>query len=519
GSVTRAYTRLEPSGIVANRGFVSLTRAFALLRNFNPQSHRYRGIRTMSTSFHPTPEQLALAQQRKLKREAREKIAAQEEEEKSRILPRQWVTVEPQPAATPNGQHLLAQCLVPQDNKSGGMISSYVGRELFPTSDCLKAPQREHMLYHEILSHNADIYCLQEVDRTEKLLPVLEDAGYSCLYAAGPRKRHGCLIVYRSNTYEVVRKSVVTYDDQEVRTRGNDKARRGSSFRTKNIASLVALRRQGTNNDGVVVATTHLFWHPAQAAILFREVSKFRDEHAGNSSSWPCIIAGVGDPLLKLQETRLEASRVHHATIDPEVPITSPTPVEDDEGAETGETDPDRIIVNSRRAQPMDGLLSTPELIEFFKHSGTAMSVYDKGQSMLPVFSEEGLTYGCRIHLPSERHGAFEPIWTSYTHVRYNFMFEKCAVLLMRCFCIQYWKAVLGAVISQLSVISFLLTPPAEDYIFVLDPPGRQVSVMRLAKPHHEDLLGDGLPMKGACGSDHISLAADLYWPPIKSHD
>lgn len=36
------------------------------------------------------------------------------------------------------------------------------GRELFPTSDCLKAAQREHMIYREIFSHNADICCLQE---------------------------------------------------------------------------------------------------------------------------------------------------------------------------------------------------------------------------------------------------------------------------------------------------------------------------------------------------------------------
>lgn len=39
------------------------------------------------------------------------------------------------------------------------------GRELFPTSDCLKAPQRENMIYSEILSHNADICCLQVRDQ------------------------------------------------------------------------------------------------------------------------------------------------------------------------------------------------------------------------------------------------------------------------------------------------------------------------------------------------------------------
>lgn len=35
------------------------------------------------------------------------------------------------------------------------------GRELFPNSNCLKAVQREHMLYREILLQKADILCLQ----------------------------------------------------------------------------------------------------------------------------------------------------------------------------------------------------------------------------------------------------------------------------------------------------------------------------------------------------------------------
>lgn len=164
------------------------------------------------------------------------------------------------------------------------IICGTSGRELFPTSDCLKASQREHMLYREILSHKAAICCLQvrvlsqsdgskanekkthvrqEVDRTEKLFPVLEEANYACVYAAGPRKKHGCLIAYRKDTYDCVRQRVVTYDEQDVREEGDEKARRGLSFRTKNICSIVALRQRGQEQDGVIVATTHLFWHPA----------------------------------------------------------------------------------------------------------------------------------------------------------------------------------------------------------------------------------------------------------------
>ncbi|KAI9060199.1 Endonuclease/exonuclease/phosphatase [Trametes sanguinea] len=437
----------------------------------------------MVKAYQPTAEDLAKAEARRLKREQAKNTPpqAKAEDERGRILPREWVDLSPESASAP-GQtvrvmtwNLLAQTLV--------------RRELFPTSDCLKASQREHMLYREIASHNADICCLQEVDRTEKFFPELEKAGYAWVYAAGPRKKHGCLIAFRKDVYECVRERVVAYDDEEVREDGELQARRGSSFRTKNIGSLVALRRKGADGDGVIVATTHLFWHPAQAAVLLREVVRFRDEGLEPQRRWPAIIAGdfnfgpddpayallMGDPLLPEQKKRLESSYVVHATIDPTVALDGAAPAdEEDEGAEAGENDPDRIIVNARPAQPSDGLLSDIELGELFRHSGRVTSAYDAGQRQLPGVAASGLTFGSRVSVPVERRGAFEPVYTSYTH---------------------YWQAVL-------------------DYIFVLDAPGRDVSIVRLAKPHSKEAFGEGLPRKGVCGSDHISLAAELHWPP-----
>lgn len=104
---------------------------------------------------------------------------------------------------------------------------------------------------------------MQEVDRLDKLLPILDRAGYAWVYKAGPRKKHGCLVAYRKEAYTLADEEVVLYDEQDVREDGSDRARRGSSFRTKNIASLVRLRRSGTTSEGLIVATTHLFWHPS----------------------------------------------------------------------------------------------------------------------------------------------------------------------------------------------------------------------------------------------------------------
>ncbi|TFY58059.1 hypothetical protein EVJ58_g6651 [Rhodofomes roseus] len=328
---------------------------------------------------------LALAEQRRLKKEQRQAALEKEAEERSRILPREWAVVQDAPGI---GWHtrvmtwnLLAQTLV--------------RRELFPKSDCLKAAQRENMIYREILSHNADICCMQG--------------------------RHSSIVL-----------------------------------RT-------------------------------QAAILLREVSRFRDELSPAESPWPCIIAGddaaysllTGDPLSPEQEARLAASRVVHKSIDPNVPVAPEAATEgaeEDEGAAATESDPDKVITNARPALPADGLLTDAELADMLRQYDRPTSVYDEGQRICTAAStlERELTFGNRAPIPAERHGAYEPNWTSYTH---------------------YWKSVL-------------------DYMFVLSPPQRNVIVTRLAKPHRTEALSPGIPLKGVCGSDHISLGAELCLPP-----
>ena len=101
------------------------------------------------------------------------------------------------------------------------------------------------------------------MDRLDKLLPPLHQASYTELYAAGQGKQHGCMIVYRSTLFEKAGHVVIEYDDLDVRQTGDDRQRRGSSRRTKNIGLIVGLRQRDQPWRGYVVATTHLFWHPS----------------------------------------------------------------------------------------------------------------------------------------------------------------------------------------------------------------------------------------------------------------
>ena len=112
----------------------------------------------------------------------------------------------------------------------------------------------------------------QEVDRLEKLIPVLEEANYGHVYAAGPKKKHGCLIGFRKDSLAIRDQFVLHYDDIDICHDHNTKlSRKGLSFRTKNIANIVALERLGQPSDGYIVATTHLFWHPSSVQLQLIE--------------------------------------------------------------------------------------------------------------------------------------------------------------------------------------------------------------------------------------------------------
>ncbi|KAF8216137.1 Endonuclease/exonuclease/phosphatase [Mycena galopus ATCC 62051] len=424
----------------------------------------------MSKRFQLTPEQIALSEERKAKKQKLPPATTPPQNNAdARILTRPWINLD----HTTTGNeiriklftwNLLAQCLV--------------RRELFPTSgNVLKGAQRQPMLHTEILAHGADIMCLQEVDGLDRLLPALE-AQYNHHYVAGPGKKHGCLIAFKK-TYTKLEERVIHYDEQHVRSEGDEHTRRGSSFRTRNIGSIVALKNLANDGEGVVIGTTHLFWHPRytyertrQAGILVREIVKFRSEF--QLENWPCMIAGdfnfdpadpgysllVGDQLNAEQCERLETSRVVHLSIDPTVPPTvKGAPADDEDGA----VDPDRVITSARRAVPSDGLLSDSELASLFSATNVVRSAYDEGLRQHKQTSPtESQTFGDRMSLSRTTKGYHEPEYTSYTH---------------------YWKTVL-------------------DYIFILTNRPAAVGGL-LSLPLVKDLV-PGLPQKGICGSDHL---------------
>ncbi|KAJ3538493.1 hypothetical protein NMY22_g5134 [Coprinellus aureogranulatus] len=418
------------------------------------------------------------------------------------------------------------------------LAQTLVRRDLFPTSDCLKASQRRHLLHEEIERQNADILCLQEVDTLDKLLPVLEKAGYSHRYASGPFKKHGCLIAFKKSLYSAaVAEKTIFYDDEQVSAHGTDVQKIGKSFRTKNIGLIVGLRRLDNADNGLVVATTHLFWHPRYTYERTRWASNPSWSSSGLTmpqgkpgfwrakrpiSNQPMPLAVHGrlfsqgvrtlpflqkflqfpisqldldfnftplDPAYSLLTTgtlnadhdgTLSPSRVVHVSIDPSISVgkLAATADGDEAGGAGGgeEKDPDRVITNARPANAEDGLLDSHSLISLFSKFPRATSLYDRGLSLY-LSKQTSLESADDIPTFGRAH-SLAPDTSGFHEPAYTSY-------------THYWKSVL-------------------DYIFVLTSDPESVQVTGLLAPLPAKLMDPGLPQKRVCGSDHLPLVASF---------
>ncbi|KAK9459275.1 Endonuclease/exonuclease/phosphatase [Lipomyces oligophaga] len=203
-----------------------------------------------------------------------------------------------------------------------------IRRSLFPTNGAiLKWKLRSKILMLELARYNSDIMCLQEVDygHLESFyVPQLLALGFQTMFHRGARKNHGLLICWKSNLFTLSKYHQLDYDSDtgyDIPDGFNKPAKPQSV--TRNVALIVALEfknRSASTPAGVIVATTHLFWHPhgtfertRQSAILVRNVNRFAKSIDPNLK-WPVFIAGDFNSLPfdapYLSMTRPESDRV-----------------------------------------------------------------------------------------------------------------------------------------------------------------------------------------------------------------
>lgn len=209
------------------------------------------------------------------------------------FLHRKWSYVA-EPAGQPTGGlqvkimswNMLAQALI--------------RRELFPGSDFLKK-DRIPALMQEVLQVGADIVCLQEVDRIEDHSPALAQDHDFVYHIGYPDKPHGVAIAWKRSRFDKVGQHAGRLDESPLfppplsvsatlttpydlgsatqEAESPTRQELGLSRSTRNVFSLVALKFKD-REGGIIIATTHLFWHPTaayerarQTGILLSSVS------------------------------------------------------------------------------------------------------------------------------------------------------------------------------------------------------------------------------------------------------
>ncbi|KAA8538155.1 hypothetical protein F0562_027763 [Nyssa sinensis] len=192
---------------------------------------------------------------------------------------------------------------------SGGAYLAGLQEIYCPTWALTWEYRREHLL-NEILSYNADILCLQEVqgDHFEDFLkPEMAEFGYSVIYKKKTKVVYiengyttdGCAIFYRANRFKAIIKYEAEFDkiaQPLVETMKPDCRNEGCFQLMKdNIALVVILEtvENGIVNDAICVANTHIYANSSfPYTKLFQVVNLIKGLEKISHSQIPAVICG-----------------------------------------------------------------------------------------------------------------------------------------------------------------------------------------------------------------------------------
>lgn len=194
------------------------------------------------------------------------------------------------------------------------LAQTLIRRELFPTNGkILKWSIRSQVLLAEIKHYNADILCLQELDRLQFKtfwITEFEKLGYTTKFYRFNTKNHGVAIVFKSNLFICKHQSFIKYD-QDIIHEPNEKKLPGARIVTNNVGFMAYLEFQPhlikqfpnlAKRNGIIMGNTHLFWHPfgtfercRQTYMIlhkYKEFARVLSIILGNSKGFYSFFAG-----------------------------------------------------------------------------------------------------------------------------------------------------------------------------------------------------------------------------------
>ncbi|KAI0461809.1 hypothetical protein LJB42_004884 [Komagataella kurtzmanii] len=211
----------------------------------------------------------------------------------------------------------MLQVAVPSDERLDISIMTYnmlaqalIRRKLFPTSgDALKWGNRSVVLLNELKYYNCDIMCLQEVDYIQFNSfwnDELGKLGYDSQFYREGTKNHGVVVFWRKALFNCIKVSHINHDQEKT----SDIPPRTVA---QNVGVLVALEFSEkikqkfpfSNRKGILIGTTHLFWHPfgtyertRQTYLILKKMKEFHMSLTGSekedkmNDEWFTLFAG-----------------------------------------------------------------------------------------------------------------------------------------------------------------------------------------------------------------------------------
>ncbi|SCU99841.1 LAMI_0G01200g1_1 [Lachancea mirantina] len=167
------------------------------------------------------------------------------------------------------------------------LAQALIRRKLFPNSgNALKWFKRSQVLLKEFEYYSADILCLQEIDFIQYQSfwkKNLHGLGYDLQFHRHGTKNHGVTIAWKRELFSMADRMLIEYDKEasdsiEPRTTTNNV---GLILALK-FSDRVTSRFPGSSSKGILVGTTHLFWHPfgtfertRQCYVLLKKMKEF----------------------------------------------------------------------------------------------------------------------------------------------------------------------------------------------------------------------------------------------------
>lgn len=188
------------------------------------------------------------------------------------------------------------------------LAQTLIRRTTFPDADeAIKWHNQSKVLMREIKFYHSDILCLQEVDKVQWerfWVDALTEVDYKGEFFTCPGKVHGVAIVWNTKVFDENPTSVIPITLDRIKAGGEIPP----TTRTRSVALIVALKfksadphNSSTRPNGVIVATTHLFWHlfgtferTRQCYIIMDKLNQVRNElkASGICNHWYTFLMG-----------------------------------------------------------------------------------------------------------------------------------------------------------------------------------------------------------------------------------